>query len=165
MKRKSLIAVALVLMILVSVTIATAASRGELGKLRAATAKYQKLEAAQADGYSLVPGLDHCFNNPGVGAMGYHYINTSLLDTTLDASRPEAMVYSANNGGQMKLGAVEYIVPADAWADSGNSGLPEVLGQHLHLNEDLGVYVLHAWIWKNNPSGVFEDWNSRVTCP
>lgn len=164
MKRKVLIAVAVVLVILASVTIATAANRGELGKLRAATAKYQKLESAQADGYGLVPGLDHCFDNPGVGAMGFHYINTSLLDTHLDANRPEAMVYNKNNDGQMKLGAVEYIVPADAWAESGNSGLPEVMGRHLHLNEALGVYVLHAWVWQNNPNGVFEDWNPRVTC-
>ena len=165
MKRRALIAIALVLVILATVTITTAASRGELGKLRAATAKYQKLEAAQADGYGLVPGLDHCFEKPGTGAMGYHYINTNLLDTKLDADRPEAMVYSSSKGGKLKLSAVEYIVPADAWAATENSGLPEVLGRHLHLNEELGVYVLHAWVWQNNPAGVFEDWNPRVTCP
>lgn len=157
MNRKFLIAAALVLVILTSVTIVTSANRGEMGKLRSATSRYQKLEAAQADGYGLVPGLDHCFENPGTGAMGYHYINTNLLDITLDPTRPEAMVYSKNNGGKMKLGAVEFIVPADAWAAAGNSSPPQVLGQHLHLNEALGVYVLHAWIWQNNPTGVFED--------
>lgn len=25
-------------------------------------------------------------------------------------------------------------------------------------------YELHAWIWKWNPRGLFDDWNSRVTC-
>jgi hypothetical protein len=25
-------------------------------------------------------------------------------------------------------------------------------------------YSLHAWIWKNNPSGMFKDWNPKVTC-
>jgi hypothetical protein len=39
-----------------------------------------------------------------------------------------------------------------------------VLGQHLHLNAGLGVYVLHAWIFMNNPAGIFEDWNPDVTC-
>jgi hypothetical protein len=39
-----------------------------------------------------------------------------------------------------------------------------VLGHHLHLNPGLGVYVLHAWIFKNNPAGIFEDWNPNVTC-
>ena len=36
----------------------------------------------------------------------------------------------------------------------------------LHLNENLGVYVLHAWVWKYNPNGVFADFNPRVgDCP
>ena len=25
-------------------------------------------------------------------------------------------------------------------------------------------YELHAWIWKHNPSGMFEDWNPTVSC-
>jgi hypothetical protein len=40
-----------------------------------------------------------------------------------------------------------------------------VLGQHLHLNPALGVYILHAWIWRYNPSGIFQDWNPMVSCP
>jgi hypothetical protein len=40
-----------------------------------------------------------------------------------------------------------------------------LMGMHFHLNEKLGVYVLHAWIWKNNSAGIFEDWNPAVTCP
>jgi hypothetical protein len=23
---------------------------------------------------------------------------------------------------------------------------------------------LHAWIWQNNPAGMFEDWNPTVSC-
>lgn len=26
-------------------------------------------------------------------------------------------------------------------------------------------YELHAWVWKHNPSGVFEGWNPSVHCP
>ncbi|NEA68145.1 hypothetical protein [Streptomyces sp. SID12488] len=26
-------------------------------------------------------------------------------------------------------------------------------------------YDLHAWVWKNNPSGTFARWNPTVTCP
>src|SRR5690606_14681353 len=108
--------------------------------------------------------LDHCFENPGVGAMGYHYINADLLDLELNADEPEAMVYAPGPNGQLKLAAVEYIVPAEPWDEAGTGDLPEVLGHHLHLNADLGVYVLHAWVWENNPSGMFEDWNPRVIC-
>jgi hypothetical protein len=41
----------------------------------------------------------------------------------------------------------------------------ELHGRSFHLNEALAVYVLHAWIWKINPAGMFEDWNPNVTCP
>jgi AAA ATPase domain len=28
------------------------------------------------------------------------------------------------------------------------------------------VWVLHAWVWKKNPTGMFEDYNPRVAaCP
>jgi len=39
-----------------------------------------------------------------------------------------------------------------------------VLGHHLHLNTARGVYILHAWIWKYNPTEVFQDWNPKVSC-
>jgi hypothetical protein len=137
----------------------------ELGRVRAANQRFRSTEVAEAAGWGPVPGLDYCFENPGVGAMGYHYINTGLLDTSLDSLTPEAMVYAPGPDGQLKLGAVEYIVPADAWDAAGNTMPPELLGHHLHLNSALGVYVLHAWIFFGNPSGVFQDWNPNVSCP
>lgn len=142
-----------------------ATDANELAQLRAATAEFHRPEAAQAAGYDLVPGLDHCFNNPGVGAMGYHYINVSILDTTVELSRPEAMVYTPGPDGILQLGAVEYVVPAVAWDAKGYTHPPVLFGRFFHLNQALGVYVLHAWVWKNNPSGMFEDWNPNVSCP
>ena len=166
MKRKITLWIGLILLLaLGATTSAFAFRRTGLNRVRLATVKYLSVRRAQADGYDLVPGLDYCFDNPGVGGMGYHYINTAILDTSLDPLHPEAMVYGSARGGRLRLGAVEYIVPADAWAAEGNTHPPEILGRHLHLNEALGVYVLHAWIWKANPAGVFEDWNPRVSCP
>jgi hypothetical protein len=164
MKRRIWFSVALIIvMALAVVTAAIASGKSDLAAVRAATAQFHRPEAAQAAGWDLVAGLDHCFVNPGVGAMGYHYINTGLLDLELDPERPEAMVYAPVPNGQPQLGAVEYVVPAAPW-DAANSEPPEVLGQLLHPNEQLGVYVLHAWIWKNNPAGIYEDWNPNVTC-
>ena len=137
----------------------------ELAQLRAATAEFHRPEAAQVAGYNLVPGLDHCFDNAGVGGMGYHYINVSILDTTVELTRPEAMVYTPGPDGILQLGAVEYVVPAAAWDAEGHTSLPRLFGRSFHLNQALGVYVLHAWAWKNNPSGMFEDWNPNVSCP
>ena len=142
-----------------------ASDNGELAKLKGAVAKYHNLEAAEAAGWVLVPGLDHCFENPGVGGMGVHYIDATRLDTTVDDLRPEALVYQHLPNGELHLGAVEYIVPKAAWDTEGHPGLPMALGRHMHLNEALGVYVLHAWLFTKNPAGTFEDWNPDVTCP
>jgi hypothetical protein len=154
-----------VILISLIVTAASASDQTELAKVRKATIKFHRLEVAQKAGYDLREGLDHCFDNPGVGAMGFHYINADMLDLKLNALQPEAMVYAPGPKGQLRLGAIEYIVPADKWDAAGHTEPPSVLGHHLHLNKDLGVYVLHIWLWRYNPAGMFEDWNPRVSCP
>jgi hypothetical protein len=159
---------ALALLTVGTSAVAFAANNGgksDLAKVKGAVAKYHQPEKAMEAGWVLVPGLDHCFDNPGVGAMGVHYIDGSRLDTTVDVLRPEALVYQHKPNGDLHLGAVEYIVPAEAWDAEGHAMPPEVLGHHMHLNEALGVYVLHAWIFTKNPAGTFEDWNPNVSCP
>jgi hypothetical protein len=163
LKRAMLISLAFVIALASVATAAYAANPDGLGAVRAATARFHSTKVAEVAGYVKVAGLDYCFTNPGVGGMGFHLINTSLLDTQLDALHPEAMVYAPGDDGELQLVAVEWIVPAAAW-DAGHTGLPSVLGHNLHLNAALGVYILHAWIWKHNPSGVFQDWNPKVSC-
>jgi hypothetical protein len=165
MIRKLLVtSVVIGILALIAVTAVQASTQSELAQVREATAPFHRTAAAQDAGWDLVPGLDYCFNKPGVGAMGYHYINTAILDLTVDLLNPEAMVYTPSPNG-LQLGAVEYIVPAAAWDDAGNTEPPMLMGQMFHLNTNLGMYVLHAWIWKNNPTGIFEDWNPNVSCP
>lgn len=165
MNRKILI-IALGILSLAALTVSAALATGQsdLARIRAATAQYKRLEVATAAGYALLPGLDHCFNNPGVGAMGFHYIDAASLDLSLDLEKPEAMVYAPGPNQQLKLAAVEYIVPAAPWDEANPGTLPMLMGHSLHLNEKLGVYVLHAWVWKNNPQGMYEDWNPNVSC-
>ncbi len=157
--------VLVVIMSLSVVLVAHASGKQDLVRLRAATAWFRRTTAAQEAGWDLVDGLDHCFNNPGVGGMGYHYINLDILDLTVNELEPEALVYAPASNGRLKLAAVEFIVPAQAWDDAGNTTPPVAFGQSFHLNESLGVYVLHAWIWRYNPLGIFEDWNPTVSCP
>jgi hypothetical protein len=145
MKRNLTTAIALIaLLSAVAVGIALAGAQDELKQVRVATGRFPSPAQAEESGYTLVPGLDHCFFQPSIGGMGFHYIHTASLDTQLDPLAPEAMVYFPNAGGQLQLGSVEYIVPADAWAAAGNTAPPSVLGQDLHLNSALGVWVLHA---------------------
>ena len=41
-----------------------------------------------------------------------------------------------------------------------------VYGQTMHvINPVLNWYVEHAWIFTENPSGIFADFNPAVTCP
>ena len=166
MKRNKLILFGLVFVLAaMTATVAFANVNDDLNYVRSATKHLQTPENALKAGWGLVPGLDHCFVNPGVGAMGYHYINTDMLDTRLDRTRPEALVFATSADGQLEFVAVEYIVPIQAWEDANLEGLPQLHGQTFHRNDTLGVYVLHAWIGKDNPNGMFEDWNPLVTCP
>ncbi|MFN2190352.1 MAG: hypothetical protein ACK2T3_16440 [Candidatus Promineifilaceae bacterium] len=162
MNRKQLfVVIMLVISLFAAVTAVAAEGNSDLAKVRASTARFHRPEAAQAAGWDLRAGLDFCFDNPGVGGMGYHYI--SSVDATVNELEPEAMVYAPGPNGNLQLAAVEYIVDKIQW-DFDNPGvLPQALGQEFHaLNSEL--YVLHAWIWMNNPSGMFEDWNPNVSC-
>jgi hypothetical protein len=138
----------------------------ELAAIRAATATYHQVDDALADGYDLMAPLDICIQHQPDGAMGYHYFNQELMaDPTVDPLHPEAMVYEPLPGGGRRLVAVEWIVPSEVWAQTGNTEPPELLGMPLHiLNPVLGWYIIHAWVWKPNPSGMFADWNPRVPC-
>ncbi|MDH3190588.1 MAG: hypothetical protein OEM39_08155 [Acidimicrobiia bacterium] len=68
----------------------------------------------------------------------------------VEATHPEAMVYEVRPSGELVLVGVEYIVPGDL---VGPANPPELFGHHFHENTTLGVWVLHAWIWKANPAG------------
>jgi hypothetical protein len=105
--------------------------------------------------------------------MGVHLLNPKLLDTTINPGRPEALVYRPQANGALKLAALEYIVFKQAWEDArGVDALPPSLyGRPFLLTpapNRFGIpsfYALHAWVWKNNPSGTFQPWNPKVRCP
>lgn len=141
----------------VSPAAAEGASSG-LAAVREATDAFHDTENANAAGYfPLLP----CFDKAGVGGMGQHLINTSLLDGVINPLQPEALVYEVN-GDELKLVAVEYVVPFTAWG----SEPPTLFGQSFHRNETLGLWALHAWIWRHNPLGMFADYNPNVAmCP
>jgi hypothetical protein len=128
-------------------------------QIRAATASFRDLEQAVAAGYSREGG--RCLDNPPHGAMGYHHQNAALLDDVLELERPEILTYERTASGGYELTGVEYIVPLDAW--SGDAP-PQILDQPLRRAPSLGIWYLHVWVWRENPSGVFADWNPNVTC-
>jgi len=135
--------------------------KSELDSVREATEGCQSVTAAEAAGYVNV-NVDECVANLE-GAMGYHFVNFDLVDLELVPEEPEIMVFVPDGVGGLCLGAVEYAVPIEPW-DALHDSPPEVLGQTLSANPVLGLYGLHVWLYEENPSGVFADWNPAVSC-
>jgi hypothetical protein len=166
----------------------TASSRGsvfDLFRAAIATAPFHSLDVAKRfGGYTAeVADVDKltCIADPNVpsaGAMGVHFLNPGLADLakdpavtdTIDASRPELLVYEPDGAGHFRLVALEYLILKAEW-DANHSGPPSLFGQEFMTTtapNRFGLdafYSLHAWIWKFNPSGTFAMWNPLVHCP
>lgn len=149
-----------------------------LADVRSATAKYHRVEVALADGYV----ADHvCVARPS-GGMGIHYVNPSLTtNTILNLRQPEVLLYEPMKNGKLRLVAVEYFAPAlvnrapwfgtippmppDHFAPA-----PSLFGQTFvgpmpgHISAMPWHYELHVWVWKNNPAGMFAQFNPTVQC-
>jgi hypothetical protein len=138
---------------------ASAGINSELSGLRQATSAFHDIDQAAAAGWSTQ--LTPCLTLPGVGGMGFHYANAPLIDGAVSELQPEALLYEPR-GNTLHFVGVEYIVPFDAWT---SATPPTLFGETFHRNEPLGIWALHVWLWKPNPSGMFADWNPNVSCP
>ena len=158
---------------------ATSASAGDgstpqddVAAARTSTAKYHDI--TKADGFDELQDAAGiaCIDNPA-GGMGVHLVNGSRLNSVLDPALPEALVYEPQADGSMKLGALEYVILDSDWK---GSGAPELFGQSFEYQPGPGeanpnrfglpaFWELHLWVWNQNPRGMFDDWNPKVTCP
>ena len=124
----------------------------ELANARRATARYQDVQRALRDGY-----VDIGVVLPN---MGRHFLNESLLDATFAAERPEVLVYMEDLGGRMKLVAVEYAVPLKL-TETAPEGFPG--GADVWFpDQRFQLWTLHAWVFRENPDGIFNPTNRRV---
>jgi len=172
MTTKHLIALATLAVAMVSSEATAAAKPDVLSTARAATARYHNIDAALAAGrgeFRDAQGIA-CIDQPGAGGMGIHFVDGALVgDAAVNAATPEALVYEPTPNGRMRLVAAEYIVFQVAW-DAIHSSRPSLFGQQFELIPSPNryglppFYELHAWIWKHNPSGMFNDWNPLVSC-
>jgi hypothetical protein len=149
---------------------------GLLDQAKSATKPFRNTDVARHAGYTATVADttgNVCIAEPGVGGMGVHLLDPDLLDTTVDAKHPEALVYRLQKNGALKLAALEYIVFKQAWEDKygANAPAPSLFGKPFLLTpapNRFGIpdfYALHAWVWKDNPSGTFQPWNPKVKCP
>jgi hypothetical protein len=132
-----------------------------------ATEPFRDVRVARRAGYE---PADECVAGPD-GAMGIHYSNPRLIeDPRLQIRRPEILVYEPR-GERRRLVAVEYYrADADGRLDT-DDDRPYLFGRGFDgpmEGHEPGMpvhYDLHAWIWKQNPAGVFAQFNPRVSCP
>jgi hypothetical protein len=177
MRKLIVLAIAALVPVLAIAGYAAASERSEAARVASATARFHDLGAAKDAGYTVhvadKAGLT-CIANGADGAMGDHFANGGLLfdHGVIDANRPEALVYETRNDGTFKLVALEYIVTQADWEGANGIGAarPKLFGQDFDFSDAdnrFGLppfYSLHAWIWKDNPSGLLKPWNPRVTC-
>jgi hypothetical protein len=124
----------------------------QLERVKRATIRYRDVRNAMADGYADI--------NVVLPNMGRHFLNDGLVDGTFEVERPELLVYQPGRQGGLELVAVEYAVPLNlsAEAPEGFRGGADVW----FPSQQFGLWLLHAWVWKENPDGVFNPTNSRV---
>jgi hypothetical protein len=132
----------------------------DLATLRQVTASFHQFDNATAAGWAAK--ITGCMTDPTLGGMGFHYGNPALIDGTARVDQPELLLYEPEKNGNLRLVAVEYIIPYTF--HSRESAPPVLFGKEFKQNDVFQLWGLHAWVWENNPSGMFANWNPNVNC-
>ena len=158
-----------------------------LEELRLAMEPYRDVERALSDGY--VPDFRMTCETPAhmgrpaeLGTMGIHYFRPDLLGITEDETRvdvrgthtdfmePAVLVYEPQEDESLELVAIANLVSRGAWEAEGNVVPPTFHGTPFHLTEANPAsyveahYDRHIWLFRDNPRGVFAQYNPNVTC-
>jgi hypothetical protein len=138
---------------------AAGAEAEDLASVRRVTAGFGDIAAARAAGYT--EQITSCWYHRERGGQGYHYGRTDLIDGAVSLLEPELVMYEPLADGTLEFIGIEYIVPFAAWTQPEP---PALLGRSFMRNEQLELYVLHVWLGKENPNGIYADWNPNVSC-
>lgn len=147
---------------------------------------FKDVSYALSQGYVPSPS---CESHPSLGAMGYHYSKPSLLGITgvvngrvngngtyTGVNPPAVLLYAPDGHGGLKLAGIEMLVFAEAW-HAENKQPPKYRGREYNYmaddpstpNQDeahgfMPHYDLHVWLFENNPSGLYAQWNPALSC-
>ncbi len=159
------------LLVVMVVSAAVAAPPGAVQQAKQATARFNSTVQAVREGYGPFPEgvpLHECIMSlDDSGGMGFHWVNGSLLDDTLDPAHPEVLVYAPKGNGKLELVALEYVI-FDSAVPAGTT--PTIFGQPLTPTPAPNRYDIpafwqrHIWLYDHNPAGLFADFNPDVTC-
>jgi len=170
------------------------AGEPSLKELRAATDRFRDVNVALAEGYIRDPGnmcdAAEMMGKPKeLGVMGIHFFRPDLLGITgppnprvngtgthTDFNKPSILIYEPQADQSLQLVAVENLVFIKAWEAAGNTAPPSFQGvPYDRMVDDPNTavdeahnfephYDRHVWVHRENPSGVFAQFNPNVTC-
>jgi hypothetical protein len=148
-------------------------SKAELDAIREALVKYKDPYVAVRDLYLSTVG---CVHYDGMkmaghmeypkGGMGVHFVNLTVQGP-LDPKKPNVLIYEPVDG-KLQLVAAEWLVPVTVAKER-----PVLMGQPFQgpmegheplIPQGFVHYDLHAWLFKDNPNGMFSPTNPDVTC-
>ena len=165
-----------------------------LADVRRATERFKDVNAAIAAGYirdpfDLCDTADMMGKPAALGAMGVHYFRPDLLGITgppsprvagtgthTDFLAPAILIYEPQRDGSLQLVAVENLVFISAWRAAGHKDPPSFQGvpydamvddpatatDEAHMFES--HFDRHVWLYRDNPNGMFAQFNPRVSC-
>jgi hypothetical protein len=150
------------------------APKADIEAMRKALAKYEDPYVAVRDLYLSTVGCVHYDGSKmeghmdyPKGAMGVHFVNLTIQGPP-DPLKPNVLIYEPVGKGKLKLVAAEWLVPLAV-----AKGRPSLLGQPFQgpmegheplIPKDFHHYDLHAWLFKDNPLGMFSPTNPDVSC-
>jgi hypothetical protein len=173
---------------------ATNIAEPDLTAVRRSTERFRDVKVALAEGYvrdpmNLCDTADMMGRPAELGAMGIHFFRPDLLGITAppnprvtgtgthtDFTLPSILIYEPQKDGSLELVAVENLVFIDAWEKAGNKAPPTYLGVPWDRMEDDPTttideahmfaphYDRHVWLFRENPRGVFAQFNPNVSC-
>ena len=146
----------------------SASIASQIAQLRRLVAPFHDFQTASDAGWSapITPCLVAADlpSQPGSGAMGLHFGNPAYIQDggVVNLLQPELLLYEPEKNGKLRFVGVEYIVP---FTDhSATEPAPTLLGHEFAQVPEFGVWGLHIYIGRHNPSGTFAPWNPRVSC-
>ena len=148
--------------------------KAQIDALRKAMEKYKDYKVAIRDLYLSTVGCVHYSGEKipdhmvyAKGAMGVHFANLTIKGPP-DPMKPNVLVYEPV-GKELKLVAVEWLVPMTPDAKEaptlfGQKFMGPMEGHEPLIPKEFVHYDLHAWLFKDNPLGMFEATNPKVSC-
>lgn len=131
-----------------------------ISEVRSATQAFHDIQIAMDAGWAV--DLSGCVEHPVEGGMGHHFARPDFIDGRVNHLEPQILLYEPTEEGGLEFIGVEYIIPFDILPSTAQP--PKLFGEHFHQNPMLEIWALHVWTEKENPKGMFYDWNPNVSC-